>query len=93
VVAAGFCEEVAFRGYFQKHFEAMTGSSAVGVILQSILFGMSHDYQGLRAIIMIILFGLLHGVLAFWRTSLRPGMILHACLDIYAGYLFQFMCL
>ena len=38
-LSAGFCEEVAFRGYFQKQFEAMTGSSAAAVILQAILFG------------------------------------------------------
>jgi len=90
-LTAGFCEEVAFRGYFQKQFEAMTRSSATGVILQAILFGISHGYQGFRAIIMIILFGLLYGILAFWRKSLRPGMILHAWSDIYAGYLFQFL--
>lgn len=90
-LSAGFCEEVAFRGYFQKQFEAMTGSSAAGVILQGILFGISHGYQGRRAIIMIILFGFLYGILAFWRKSLRACMILHAWSDIYAGYLFQFM--
>jgi len=89
--SAGFCEEVAFRGYFQKQFQAMTGSPAAGVVLQGMLFGISHGYQGLRAIIMIILFGFLYGVLAFWRKSLRPGMILHAWSDIYAGYLFQFV--
>jgi uncharacterized protein len=90
-LSAGFCEEVAFRGYFQRQFEAMTGSPSAGVILQGILFGISHGYQGLQAIVMIILFGLLYGILALWRKSLRPGMILHAWSDIYAGYLFQFM--
>jgi uncharacterized protein len=90
-LTAGFCEEVAFRGYFQKQFAAMTGSATAGVILQGILFGVSHGYQGLRAIIMIILFGFLYGILALWRKSLRPGMILHAWSDVYAGYLFQFM--
>ena len=90
-LSAGFCEEVAFRGYFQKQFEAMTGSSAAGVTLQAILFGISHGYQGLQAIIMIILFGLLFGILALRRKSLRPGMILHAWSDIYAGYLIQFI--
>jgi membrane protease YdiL (CAAX protease family) len=69
----------------------MTRNSAAAVILQAILFGISHGYQGLRAIIMIILFGFLFGILALWRKSLRPGMILHAWSDIYAGYLFQFM--
>jgi len=90
-LTAGFCEEVAFRGYFQKQFETMTRSSTAGVILQGILFGISHGYQGLRAIIMIILFGFLYGILALWRKSLRPGMVLHAWSDIYAGYLFQFL--
>jgi membrane protease YdiL (CAAX protease family) len=90
-LTAGFCEEVAFRGYFQKQFQAITRSPAAGVILQGILFGISHGYQGLRAIIMIILFGFLYGILAFRRKSLRPGIILHAWSDIYAGYLFQFV--
>jgi membrane protease YdiL (CAAX protease family) len=89
--SAGFCEEVAFRGYFQRQFAAMTGSTAAGVILQGILFGISHGYQGPRAITMIVLLGFLYGILAFWRKSLRPGMILHAWSDVYAGYLFQFV--
>jgi membrane protease YdiL (CAAX protease family) len=71
--------------------KAMTGSAAASVILQGILFGISHGYQGLRAIIMIILFGFLYGILAYWRESLRPGMVLHAWSDVYAGYLFQFI--
>jgi membrane protease YdiL (CAAX protease family) len=90
-LTAGFCEEVAFRGYFQKQFTAITRSPAAGVVLQAILFGIAHGYQGLRAIIMIILFGLLYGILAWWRRSLRPGIVLHAWSDIYAGYLAQFV--
>ncbi len=90
-LSAGFCEEVAFRGYFQKQFEAMTGSSVAGVTLQAILFGISHGYQGLQAIVMIILFGFLFGILALWRKSLRPGMISHAWSDIYGGYLSEFV--
>ena len=69
----------------------MTRNSAAAVSLQAILFGISHGYQGLCAIIIIILFGFLFGILAFWRKSLRPGMILHTWSAIYAGYLFQFM--
>lgn len=90
-LSAGFCEEVAFRGYFQKQFEAMTGSAAAGVILQGILFGISHGYQGLRAIVTIILFGFLYGSLVFWRKNLRAAMVAHAWSDVYAGYLYQFM--
>src|SRR6266852_6341945 len=83
--------QLAFRGYFQKQFQAMTGSASASVILQGILFGISHGYQGLRAILMIMLFGFLYGMLAFWRKSLRPGIILHAWSDVYAGYLFQYL--
>lgn len=90
-LSAGFCEEVAFRGYFQRQFEAVTGSSIGGITLQAILFGISHGYQGLQAIVMIVLFGIVFGILASWRKSLRPGMILHAWADIYAGYLIQFI--
>ena len=90
-LSAGFCEEVAFRGYFQRQFQAMTGHASAAVVLQGVLFGIAHGYQGLQAIVMIILFGFLYGILAFWRKSLRPGMVLHAWSDIYAGYLSQFM--
>ncbi len=90
-LSAGFCEEVAFRGYFQKQFEAMTGSSLLAIILQAILFGVAHGYEGLAAVVMIVLFGILFGILAFWRKNLRPGMVLHAWSDIYGGYLFQFV--
>lgn len=90
-LSAGFCEEVAFRGYFQRQFEAMTGSSLLAIILQAILFGMAHGYEGLAAVVMIVVFGLLFGVLAYWRKSLLPGMVLHAWSDIYGGYLYQFV--
>lgn len=90
-LCAGFCEEVAFRGYFQKQFEAITGNSGLAIALQAILFGMAHGYEGLAAVIMIVLFGFLFGILAFWRKNLRPGMVLHAWSDIYSGFLFQYM--
>ena len=90
-LCAGFCEEVTFRGYFQKQFEAITGNSGLAIALQAILFGVGHGYEGLAAVIMIVLFGLLFGFLALWRKNLRPGMILHAWSDIYGGFLFQFV--
>jgi membrane protease YdiL (CAAX protease family) len=90
-ITAGISEEITFRGYFQKQFEAMTGSAAAGLILQGVLFGISHGYQGLRAVTMILLYGLLYGVVASTRKSLRPGIIAHGWSDVYAGYLYQFL--
>ena len=86
-ISAGFSEELVFRGYFQRQFHALTGSAAVALGLQSLLFGISHGYQGLRACLMISVYGLLFGALALWRKSLRPGMAAHAWTDIAAGLL------
>ncbi len=89
-LSAGISEEIAFRGYFQKQFRAMTGSASTGLLFQAVLFGISHGYQGVRSVITIMILGLLYGSLALWRKSLRPGIIAHGWSDIYAGYLFQF---
>jgi len=84
-LSAGFCEEVVFRGYLQRQFHALTGSPFLALIAQAILFGVSHGYQGMRNVIAISAFALLYGVLASWRKSLKPGMILHAWTDIVGG--------
>jgi membrane protease YdiL (CAAX protease family) len=84
-VSAGICEEVVFRGYFQRQFEAFTRSKWIALFLQAALFGISHGYQGLEACLKIAIFGALYGLLALWRRSLRPGMIAHAGSDILSG--------
>lgn len=89
-VSAGFCEELVFRGYLQRQFAALTRSNVIGLILQAALFGISHGYQGVAATIKITLFGILYGILALKRRSLRPGMIAHAWSDIWAGWLGNF---
>lgn len=45
-LAAGFCEELVFRGYLQRQFHAATGSIAAAVALPAIVFGLVHTYQG-----------------------------------------------
>jgi len=45
-ISAGFCEELVFRGYFQKQFEAFTHSRWIALFLQAVLFGIAHAYQG-----------------------------------------------
>jgi len=78
---AGFCEEVIFRGYLQKQFSAWTGSTIAGVLLQAVVFGAGHGYQGPRLMAVITVFGCLFGLLAQWRRNLRPGMIAHFLQD------------
>jgi membrane protease YdiL (CAAX protease family) len=84
-MSAGFCEEIIFRGYLQKQIEAVTGSALLGVTGQAVIFGVSHGYQGLRNVIVITVFGLLFGAIAWQRRNLKPGIILHAWTDIFSG--------
>ncbi|MGH7652811.1 MAG: CPBP family intramembrane glutamic endopeptidase [Gemmatimonadaceae bacterium] len=84
-VSAGICEEAIFRGYLQRQFIALTGSSAVGILLSAVVFGFGHAYKGVVGALQITVFGVLFGILAYWRRSLRPGMIAHTLTDSFAG--------
>jgi membrane protease YdiL (CAAX protease family) len=84
-ISAGFCEELVFRGYFQRQFETFARSRWIALFLQAMLFGIAHGYQGAEACVKIACFGVLYGLLALWRKSLRPGMLAHAGSDILSG--------
>jgi membrane protease YdiL (CAAX protease family) len=84
-VTAGICEETIFRGYLQRQFIAMTRSAPAGIVLSAIAFGAAHAYQGPRFVILISLFGAMFGILAYWRGTVRPGMIAHAWQDTLGG--------
>ncbi len=84
-ISAGISEEIAFRGYFQRQFGALTGSKSAAVCMQAVLFGMGHGYQGKQAMAKIAVFGAMVGGLAIWRQSLRPGILTHALADILSG--------
>jgi uncharacterized protein len=81
-ITAGFCEELVYRGYLQKQFLALTGNVALAVVAQGALFGVAHWYQGFKMVIVITVLGVLFGIFAHWRKSLRPGMMAHAWGDI-----------
>jgi membrane protease YdiL (CAAX protease family) len=81
-MTAGFCEELVYRGYLQKQLLALTGSAAVAIMVQAMIFGAGHWYQGSKKVIIIAVLGALFGLLAHWRKSLRPGMLSHAWEDV-----------
>ena len=83
--SAGFCEELVFRGYLQRQCLALTQNVAAAVILQGVIFGAAHAYQGAKAIVVISAYGMLFGALAAMRKSLRPGMMQHATEDAVSG--------
>ena len=81
---AGFCEELIFRGYLARQFNAWTGSAVLAILLQGAVFGLAHGYYG-KAMLFIMLQGWLLGLLAYWRKSLRPGMLTHGLQDAIGG--------
>lgn len=85
-ISAGVCEETVYRGYLQQQFSAWTRSTSVGVVLQAAVFGLSHAYQGVKYVLLIVAIGCIYGVAAAIRKGLRANMIAHACLDIAAAF-------
>jgi len=90
-VTAGICEEAIFRGYLQRQFMALTKSAPAGILLSAVAFGAAHAYQGFRMVILIGLYGAMFGILAYWRGSVRPGMIAHVWQDSLNGVLAALM--
>lgn len=82
---AGFCEEIIFRGYLQRQLALLSRSMVGGVVLSAILFGASHGYEGGPRMLLLAAYGLMFGLMAWWRKSLRPGMFAHAWHDALSG--------
>ncbi len=84
-LSAGICEEFTFRGYLQKQLHGSVKNATAAVVIQGIIFGAGHAYQGLKLVVMIVVLGSLLGWLAQWRKSTRPGMISHFLQDAAGG--------
>jgi uncharacterized protein len=83
---AGFAEELIFRGYLTKQLEAWTKSVALAIVIQGLLFGLAHGYYS-RSMLAVAVYGGLLGLFAWWRKSLRPGMLAHGLQDGILGLL------
>ena len=88
---AGFCEEIVFRGYLQRQLAAFSKSTLMGVLLSAAIFGVSHGYEGAARMLLIGIYGLMFGLLAWWRKSLRPGMMAHAWHDAFSGVVLRML--
>jgi len=86
-ITAGICEEMAFRGYLQRQFYALSGSVVMAVLGQGLVFGLFHAYQGWKNVVVISVLGALYGALAAWRRNLRANIIVHAWTDVWEGWL------
>jgi membrane protease YdiL (CAAX protease family) len=83
--AAGVCEELVFRGYLQRQLWTLTGSLPVALLLQAVVFGAGHIYQGWKPAVMTAIYAVIFGLVAAWRRSIIPGAIAHAVIDVLGG--------
>ncbi len=89
-LTAGICEEVVFRGYLQRQLAALTRNIWVGIVVSGLIFGCAHGYEGVRRMMLVGIYGMMFGLLAHFRRSLRPGMIAHAFHDGITGLALRF---
>lgn len=86
---AGFCEETIFRGYLQQQLGRIAGNASAGLVLQAVIFGACHVYQGVKPAVTITVYGALFGLLAARMRSLRPGMLAHFIQDGAGGLILR----
>jgi uncharacterized protein len=82
---AGICEEIIFRGYLQRQFTAISRSAILGIVVQAIIFGAGHGYEGGKRMFLIAVLGAMFGILTYVRKSTKPAMVAHFCQDGVAG--------
>jgi membrane protease YdiL (CAAX protease family) len=83
-VAAGFGEELAYRGYAITALTPLLGVGGAAT-LSSVVFGVVHGYQGTLGMVRT---GIMGGVLAWGflaSGSLWPAIAAHVLIDVLAG--------
>ena len=89
-LTAGVCEEIIFRAFLINYLLAFSGHTFVGqcsaIILPALLFSVVHIYQGHKAVLKILLAGVLFGLIYYLSGSLLIVMMLHFALDMISAY-------
>jgi uncharacterized protein len=84
IVIVAICEETIFRGYLILRFKSITGSSAIAVILSSIIFSIGHGYEGFGGAVVVGIMGAIFAIVFLWRKSLIAPMVMHFLQDFIA---------
>ncbi|TFI57431.1 CPBP family intramembrane metalloprotease [Sphingomonas parva] len=80
-LAAGFGEEIAFRGFLLWYAAAVLGTPG-GLVVTGLLFGCAHSYQRLRGMIWAALAGIVLGLAYLASGSLLLVILLHASWNV-----------
>jgi len=85
-VAAGFCEEILFRGFFASLLarSALDDELDLALLISSLVFGWNHLYGGVGGVVGSALAGFLLGLLFLLSGNLLLPVALHALLDLRA---------
>jgi WD40 repeat protein/membrane protease YdiL (CAAX protease family) len=70
-------EEIIFRGYLLRRFQAIFRSTTAAILLSSAIFAVGHYYQGLPRIVLFFFVGIFYAILALRRQSLVSPIVLH----------------
>jgi membrane protease YdiL (CAAX protease family) len=85
-LAAGFGEEVTYRGVMFILLSRLLGGPLPAAIIASAVFGFSHILQGWKNAVIIGIVALaMHG-LVIWSGSLYIAMAVHGIYDLVAGF-------
>lgn len=84
-ISAGICEEYVFRGHLMEQFRRLTGIAWLAIVLQALVFGLGHGYQGMALMFSIFLLGVTFGIAANSLKTLRVNMIAHGWTDFFSG--------
>jgi membrane protease YdiL (CAAX protease family) len=85
-ITAGVCEELLFRGFLIWYLGHYTGVIQAA-LLSSLAFGIGHAYQGPRGIGVTAMLGVFLSAVYLLSGSLLLPMLIHALMDLYAGWL------
>ncbi len=83
-VTAGIGEEVLLRGFVFSLFASMFGLW-IGGLVNVVIFGLAHAYQGRGGIIRTGAFGAFLTVVVVATGSLVPAVLIHTVQDLIAG--------
>jgi membrane protease YdiL (CAAX protease family) len=83
-IMSAFEEELLMRGYLLPRFEQLLKSTWAGLFLTAILFGSYHAYQGMGAVLVTALIGLVYGFAFCLTRRLLPIVAAHGLHNLFS---------
>jgi membrane protease YdiL (CAAX protease family) len=93
-ISAGICEEIVYRAFLINYLKELlaVGPSNIffAILIPSVIFALSHLYQGWLNVLKIFTISLLFGNIYVFSESLLIVIILHVLVDLVSGTLLIF---